>query len=201
MNYRESDLNIDFNLSWRLRRFDTSRYFKVLSGLGLKGVDFIAIDMEKKLYLIEVKNYKKRVKSPVAPDVSDLLGTNPALQDHFIKKIENSSQLLEVINKYMNRKWWYRLLFKFRLSISTQIGNKSDWSFWLDAFHILTNKPQNVNCILLLELDESYLELDPIVLQNLPKAILAYCKPILNEKFGHVEICNLSEWHAQIVVP
>lgn len=194
VKYKESDLNISFDPSWRVKKFDASRYFKLLSGLGLKGVDFIALDKSGQLFLIEVKNYKKRLKSPVDPDISDLIGKSPNLKNHFVQKVEDSCQLLEVIYKYLNRKWFYRLMFKYRHTIPKAWIENSEWTFWFDANHLLAN-PNNLNCVLLLELERAYPTFKREELSDLPKNLLGDFKKVLEERFKSIEILNLSQWH------
>ena len=195
MKYRESDLNICFDPSWRIKRFDNSKYFKLLSGLGLKGVDFIAIDVHEQLYLIEVKNYKKRIESPVAPDISDLYGDFPLLQNHFVAKIKDSNQLLEVIFKYLNRKWWYKWMFKMRDLIPADVANSFEWAFWYDSYRISNQDPQKVSCILLLETEDSYPDLGKQHIKDLPTILLKHFDLILGERTGSLEVLDLAHWH------
>ena len=194
MKYKESDLNISFDPSWRSRRFDTSRYFKALSGLGLKGVDFIAIDDEHRLYLIEVKNYKKRLRSPVAPDISDLMGDVPLLQYHFVDKIDDSRQLLEVIYKYLHRKWWYRSLFRMRNLLTTSVVQSLEWVFWYDAFKIANTAHTDVYCILLLETEDYYPALSKKQLTEHVENLLYHSSFALRRNTGSVEVLDLDQW-------
>ena len=42
----ESDLQFYFPDHWAVREYDNHRFYKNLSGLGLKGLDFLVLDPE-----------------------------------------------------------------------------------------------------------------------------------------------------------
>lgn len=191
MKYTESDLLLHFDDALRVRKFDDSRYFQILSGLGLKGVDFIAIDSNNRLYLIEVKNFKKRAKSPVPPDTYDLIGDFPPLQDHFVRKIQDSCQLIEVIYKYLHRKWWLKIAISLGQHFPFKLAQNKDWRFWLDAYDVLKSNPSKVECILLLELENEYPEISSAELDQLPNKMMTYFNEMLLSNFDTVSICDL----------
>jgi len=60
MIFKESDLTFNFSQKeWEIIRYDTHRYYKILSGAGLKGVDFLGIYQKNKVVFFEVKGTGK----------------------------------------------------------------------------------------------------------------------------------------------
>jgi hypothetical protein len=110
-NFSESELHFKFPVDWIVHKYDEHRFYRYLSGSGLKGVDFIAIH-QGELILIEVKNYVTRSKKENYDPMEPLL-INPALYvKRYLRKFEDTLQLLDIIDRYYNRKWWYRNLFQ-----------------------------------------------------------------------------------------
>jgi len=61
MQLKESALLFDFEeTDWIVKKYDDHRYYKSLSGAGLKGVDFIGIFQQEKVVFIEVKNFRAK---------------------------------------------------------------------------------------------------------------------------------------------
>jgi len=152
----ESDLSFDFDQDWVVKKYDEHAYFKLLAGCGLKGVDFIGIYQHKWLYLIEVKNYKKRRYSPVDPDWADLVGDNPDLAKDFALKISDTLRLVSVVMTYLQRQWWYKIVNRFRSFLGITKVNK-DWHFW-QAVANIENDPSLVIPTLYIESSKVFLE-------------------------------------------
>ena len=151
--FEESDLNFAFPEDWVVKKFDETRFFKHLSGVGFKGVDFIIITPEPQLILIEVKNYIDRWPTDNL-NPTEILGNDlERFSKIIIKKFEDSFRLVGIIEKYYKRKWWYSWLAvpiaKF-LSFSKLL--KMEWGFWKIVNELLEKK--EVELILWLELSD-----------------------------------------------
>lgn len=137
MKFLESDIDFEFGTACLVKKFDEHRYYNILSGSGLKGVDFIVLVECRQVVLIEAKNYKKRSFSPVPPDVSDLMGRPIPLADHFASKLKDSLTLISVVNKFFRKKWWYWLYMKCWTLFPLAQQVKTDMGFWLRVHEIL----------------------------------------------------------------
>lgn len=156
MKFKESDIEFEFGRDCLVKKFDEHRYYNILSGSGLKGVDFIVIYKNEFLYLIEVKNYKKRSFSPVAPDVSDLLGDPCPLVDQFVEKIQDSITLINVVKKYLAKKWWFGLTEWIKKMLPEDYSLNRDMDFWLKAKAIIENDKSKLQTMLIIDFDEKY---------------------------------------------
>ncbi|NNE29048.1 MAG: hypothetical protein HKN16_05405, partial [Saprospiraceae bacterium] len=58
MIFSESGLQFQFSNDWTVIKYDDHKFFRYLSGEGLKGVDFLGFTSEGGLFLMEVKNYR-----------------------------------------------------------------------------------------------------------------------------------------------
>ena len=130
--YRESDLEFVFPDDWWVRGFDQMAAYQSLSGRGLKGVDFIAISPDRKLWLIEVKNYRPRrrldreyraTRKPPAKLAGDVAG-----------KFTDSLRLIKIVNAYLHRSWWRRVQIWYRLNVRS--NKASNYAFWATAHHL-----------------------------------------------------------------
>jgi len=154
-SFKESDLQFTFSEGWVVKKYDDHAYFKILSGHGLKGVDFIGIYENKQVYLIEVKNYNKRSYSPVDPDWSDIEGETIPLASAMHNKIEDSLRLIKAVNSYLSKRWWYRSASWLR----TVLGNNElikDWHFWKRVGELLETS-NDVFPVLWIELSPDFL--------------------------------------------
>jgi hypothetical protein len=154
-NFLESELRFTFPKDWIVYRYDEHRFYRYLSGSGLKGVDFIAVHQEE-LILIEVKNYATRFEKKDY-DPMEILLTNPAYYiKRYRRKFEDTLRLLDIINQYYNRKWWYRKLFQpFKSYFSKSSILKRETGFWSKAIEI-SQKKVGVKLILWLELAPNF---------------------------------------------
>lgn len=129
--FQESDLTFDFPASWRVRAFDNHRFYQAISGQGLKAVDFVILHPDGKLWLMEVKNYQPRQDEAGAP-YPLTLPTPQELADQLGQKLVDSRRILRIIDRYYQRKWYYR----WRLSWSAWWPfpkPDSDLLFWNEA--------------------------------------------------------------------
>ncbi len=148
-SFKESDIEFIFGNNWVVRKYDEHAYFKMLSGHGLKGVDFIGIYKSEQLFLIEIKNYHKRSYSPVDPDLSDIEGRNPILGRKLYGKIEDTLRLIRIVNKYLTTRWWFTIAHTFRKILKRRAIQK-DWHFWTRVGE-LSKDAKNVLPVLWLE--------------------------------------------------
>lgn len=155
--FKESDLDFSFPDDWEVKKYDATRFYNYLSGVGFKGVDFIAITPEPKLILIEVKNYRNRWEADGINPTDVLKEDVPNFVATITKKFEDTFRLLQIIQKYYLRKWWYRNL---ALPILNKNPNsfliKKEFGFWWLANLLLEQK--KIDLILWLELSDEILE-------------------------------------------
>jgi len=148
--FQESGLEFSFPKDWVIKKYDEHRFYHYLAGLGFKGVDLIALTPDRKLILIEIKNYINRFPQDGIDPTETLFNNTISFSEKYVQKFEDTFQLLEIVKKYFHRKRWYRWLalpFLKMLPYSTLI--KLDWGFWTIANDILKNK--DVQLILWLE--------------------------------------------------
>lgn len=114
----EREVKAIFDEEWKVIKLDNHRYYKRISGLGVKGVDFIAVHQTFGLALIEMKNYKGGEKT-IPYD----------LDDKMIKKKKGTIKLINTIHKYYQRQIYFRILTFIGLKFLYPI----EWHIWLDA--------------------------------------------------------------------
>lgn len=155
--YQESELEFKFPHHWAIRKYDQQKFYLQVSGLGLKGVDFLIIDPigEGHLYLMEVKNYRTRrhEKGTFIPQ----LKAPPELAATVATKYEHTLRAIGAINLYYQRKWWYKL---FRKNYSKSRNYQREAVFWTTVSRLVLNTSQHT-LLLWLEADEltpSYLK-------------------------------------------
>ncbi len=123
MQFTESGWRFRFSPAWKVKRFDAHRYYRWLSGSGLKGLDFLAYQANERLLLMEVKNYRDQ-EPPTAQELATL----------FYRKASDSQRIIHVIQSYYFRKPLYRLLFPL---IKNKPNHFGDWGFWTEAADLL----------------------------------------------------------------
>lgn len=116
----EGNQHITFPDEWKVIKLDGHRYYKRISGLGIKAVDFIAIDPDWGLFFIELKDY------PALADVPTHSSQHRMLQS----KLQGSIKLIKTVNKALGRQWYYRLIF-LRLRIYKLCPY--EWQIWKEA--------------------------------------------------------------------
>ncbi len=197
MIFHESDLTFKFDDNWQVYKFDDHRFYKYLSGQDLKAVDFIAIFKNEFLLLMEVKNYNKRKQSPVAPNIKNILGEEPALVHAFQKKISDSIRAIRAIRTFYERKWWFRVFYKMMPFLK-----QSETAFWLNASEILDDKKLSVHLVLWLEIAESYPDLSHVEIDLLRRKIVSNAETsfqMINPKIQLVEMnANPYDKHLQV---
>lgn len=171
MEFIESDLLFSFAPNWLVKRFDQHKFYKAMSGRGLKGVDCMAILDDDKLVLIEIKNYCKRKNSPKEPNIEDIIGNPPKLQEDVIIKFEDTFLCIQTVNQYFKRKWRYKLLSIFKKVMPFDWFSSSDYIFWTKAKTLIDMGGNHVHLVLWLEHADSYSTLDNPALKTLTSRI------------------------------
>lgn len=143
----ESDLLFNFPENWAVREYDNHRFYKNLSGLGLKGVDFLVLAPEGAghLYLVEVKNYRTRIRKGTTYEAP--LKSPEELAVTVATKYEHTLRAIRAVHLFYQRKWWYRLLHRL---IRKSPYAQYDPVFWTRAYD-LTHQPAQHTLLLWLE--------------------------------------------------
>lgn len=157
MTFLESGLQFDFTpTNWRVMKYDTHRYFKILSGAGLKGIDFIGIHKEEALIFFEVKHF--RTNNPNSKTTFLIFDDTALFIQNITAKMEDTITAIKVIIKYLNRKAWYRYFLKLEQYIPSQLLQQKDWYFW-HQIHQLRSANTSNSFVIWLEIDSDYSEM------------------------------------------
>lgn len=116
----EGQQSVGFPSSWYGIKLDEHRYYKRISGHGIKCVDYLIIDPDWGLYLIELKDYPKGVKVPLPKQHHTTL----------LAKREGSIKLIKAVNKAFRRQWYFRMVF---LKLKLYSLCPSEWLIWHHA--------------------------------------------------------------------
>jgi len=125
MQFIESDRQFTFHERWTVTQFDAHRYYRWLSGQGLKGVDFVAIAPNHQLLLLEVKNYRQHV--PSVEEIADM----------YCRKIEDSLYIVSILQQYFLRKRVYRWFHALIKKYPQWFG---EWGFWTEIADLLSQR-------------------------------------------------------------
>lgn len=118
---------ISFPNEWMIIKLDGHKYYKRISGLGVKAVDFIALDPDWGLYLIELKDYPTTATIPNYEAHGEMLNS----------KLKGSIRVIRTVNAALRRQWYYRLIF-LRLGIHRWCPN--EWRIWKLAEECIENE-------------------------------------------------------------
>jgi len=114
----ERDVEVIFDEEWKVIKLDEHRYYKRISGMGLSGLDFMAVHPIFGLALIEMKNYTNGEDSIPS-----------RLDEVMIAKKRDAIRLINIVNKYYQRQLYFRIL--------SFIGWKylfpEEWEIWIQA--------------------------------------------------------------------
>jgi hypothetical protein len=163
MIFYESDLKFNFsNKHWRIKKYDTHRYYKILSSAGLKGVDFLGLFQTDTIIFFEVKNYRN--PTATKPPTYLLFDDTDAFIDHISHKLEDTTTAINVIIQYLQKKPWFRFFLKWKRFIPTFLIKNRDWYFW---YLINEKRKLSDNKILIL-----WLETDVVLTEEKRKALI-----------------------------
>ncbi|MBR9920060.1 MAG: hypothetical protein GYB31_04415 [Bacteroidetes bacterium] len=130
--FEESGLRFEFSDQWVVRKYDSHNYYRGLSSVGMKAVDFIGIFQEKAV-LIEVKNYGQQ--SPLK--AIEILNNPDSFIEHMLQKVEDTRVGIRAIHGYFMRNWWYRKLYPRLLRLPLRRWNRASWVFWAQLYHLV----------------------------------------------------------------
>ena len=114
----ERGVEVNFDEEWTVVKLDKHRYYKRISGLGVSGVDFMAVHPIFGLALIEMKNYTKGKAS--IPKNLDIV---------MIKKKSDTIRLINIIYTYYRRQKYFQLL----TFIGWEYLYPREWKIWMEA--------------------------------------------------------------------
>lgn len=142
--FLESKIQFNFGPTWEIIAFDKTKFYQRVSGLGVKGVDFLGIQ-DNKLFFIEVKNFTQH-KPILTKDFNF-----EVFLEKIIIKFEDSERVIQIIHKHYTAKWWYNLvdslppyLHKFK---------NRNFVFWEKCYSIMNSSENKINFVLWMEHD------------------------------------------------
>jgi hypothetical protein len=175
MHFLESDIHFFFGSDWVVHRYDTHRYFKGLSGKGLKGVDFIGVLHQKSLVFFEIKNYNPRPSGKGGQSLKIVQQDSEILLHAFTKKIADTFTALDAIQQYWQRRSWRRIISAFVRHLPIKY---SESSFWHKVIELAEN-PDCCTAVLWLEspaFDTGYRKK---LSREISEALSGYCMRII----------------------
>ncbi|MEM6378982.1 MAG: hypothetical protein AAF705_12265 [Bacteroidota bacterium] len=175
--FQEGDLTFSFAAEhWSVKKYDDHPYFKGFSGVGLKGVDFVAIFQNKRVLLIEVKNYQTKNQAIRAKDVALSLSKPEKIAEAISQKFEDTLAGIKAIHTYYQRK--SKPAWKW-----LQRWQKPDPEalFWQSVCDLVINK-QSLSTILWLEYDPQ----DQLLAEAIGSVLLLKAKQLP----GSVQVFN-----------
>ena len=141
-SFEESGYKFEFGPQWKVIKYDDHRFYRILSGQNMSGVDFAAIYKSDTVYLIEIKNFKQYENDIIDKPITEF-------SEEIIEKGLDSLRLIEVIKKYLDRKFLYRAFYNL---VNRFPWLNSEWYFWTELFRISIIN-QRANFILLINAD------------------------------------------------
>ena len=127
----EGELQFSFSEDWLVRKYDAHTFYQGLSGIGLKGVDFIAV-RPNRMVLIEVKNYQRFRNGRIRQSVADALENPDKIGRRIAQKANDTFRAMEAIRAYYKRRLSYRLSYPFLRTFWWQWSDFSVWSHATD---------------------------------------------------------------------
>lgn len=126
-SFKEGKLQFTFNDSWLVRKYDAHTFYRGFSGVGMKGVDFIAV-RPRELLLIEVKNYRHIRNGRRRAAVAQVLGDPERIGRSIAQKGQDTLKAIWAIRTYYLRKWSYRWSVPFLKRFWWQWSDRSFWT-------------------------------------------------------------------------
>lgn len=115
--WTEGQQQVIFPSGWQCIKLDNHRYYKRISGKGIKCVDFLAVDPNWGLYLIELKDYPKEAQIPSIDSNHNTL----------LAKKAGSIKLIQTVNAALKRQWYYRVIY---LKLKIYRLCPAEWHTW-----------------------------------------------------------------------
>ncbi len=154
MKWTESGIQFQFGPAWAVQPYDRHRFYKSLSGRGLSGVDFLGL-LGGKLYLFEVKNFRRRQHWQTAEPIEPVLAAPQNLSQAVAKKVEDTEVGIDAIGQYYHRRPLFRWTEPW---LRRRVPPTYEWAFWARAYALL-DTPEQLRAVLWLETDQTSLEL------------------------------------------
>lgn len=127
MIFQESGLTFEFaSQHWIVKDFDHHPYYRILSGEGFKGVDFIGLLDKETLVCMEVKQYRQSF--PESKEA--LLHFLHQEAEKVLQKMEDTLYVVGLIHQYYRRKRLFRLMEPI---VSQYPRTYGEWGFWSKA--------------------------------------------------------------------
>lgn len=170
MLWTESGIQFQFGPAWAVKPYDRHSFYKGLSGKGLSGVDFLGLQGDK-LYLFEVKNFRRR--HPWQEDPIDRVLADPQrLCQAVAKKMEDTEIGINAIGQYYNR----RPLFRWSEPwLRRRVPPTYEWAFWARTYALL-EVPDSLRAVLWLEADRPVRALRQTLEQQLCERLNLHCQ-------------------------
>lgn len=110
--YEESGLTFRFDAdAWVVRRYDAHPFYRVLSGRGYRGVDFLLLHRrEPRAVWLEVKHYVRADGGGPGDTLRELLADPSGLARHLAEKQADTLRGLRQIDHHYRTRWWWRLV-------------------------------------------------------------------------------------------
>ena len=163
-NFIESGYEFRFNSKWNVIKYDDHRFYKILSGHDMSGVDFAGIYNNELVYLIEIKNFNQFRNDGNEKSIDDFT-------KEIIEKGMDTIQLISVIKKYLNRMFWYKAMH----SLVTKFNwINPEWYFWSKVHRLFILEKKGV-FILLIDADYKM----SMIKDKLRKALSDYYQDVI----------------------
>ena len=177
--FQESGLLFTFNKDWVVKKYDSHRYYKGLSGRGLKGIDFVALNLKENLVaFFEVKNYRTRFHQNTGEAILPTPKPAPELAQSLSDKISDTLLAIDAISTYYHKSRIYRWLHPLYIKLPFYIGDRFFWSKVANCIY-QHDKLLHVLWVELQENDQAYWE----QLQEAVETLLRY-------ELGAVQLAN-----------
>ena len=175
--FTESGIEFLFNEEWVVKKYDGHPYYKKISGLNMKGVDFIGIYKGESLVFMEVKNYRIRYLGKTLQGLYDVFDTPKQLAKKVLKNFNDSKNGILVINNFLSNNWLLKPILPLFKKIPLMKWKKNDTLFWLHCQQLI-ERNQLTN-ILLLETNDKYPDYPHIDIRQFRKNLASHIKPAM----------------------
>lgn len=128
-SFIESGLQFTFSRDWVVKKYDSHRYYRGLSGKGLKGIDFIALNLKENLVaFFEVKNYRTRFHQNTGEAIHPQPKPATELAQALSDKVSDTLLAIDAITTYYQKSFTYRWLQPLYLRLPFYIGDRFFWT-------------------------------------------------------------------------
>lgn len=181
-SFTESGLKFTFNKDWVVKKYDSHRYYKGLSGMGLKGIDFIALNLRENLVaFFEVKNYRTRFHQNTGEPILPEPKPADALAHSLSAKVSDTLLALDAIITYYRKSFLYRWLQPLYLKLPFYVGDRFFWTKVENCIYV----HENLVYVLWVELEERDL--------HYRKQLKDKTEDLLKNELGTVELADTTE--------